>query len=599
MVMTGAVLGGRYELAEQVGVGGYSEVWRATDTALSRPVAVKLLHPGYVRQGRALARFRDEARHAGALSHQNIARIYDYGEQPDGQSPYLVMELVEGPSLADVLAGGALGTPRSMDIVAQAAAGLQAAHAEGLVHRDVKPANMLLAPGGTVKITDFGIAHAIGAVPVTATGELLGTPGYLAPERVTGQQATEASDLYALGIVAYECLAGEPPFAGTALVIALAHRDRPLPPLPQSVPADVCALVMQLTAKDPAWRPGSAAEVALRAGRLRDGQGDRDARSGFLYYVSTALSSLIIPLPAITMAWFFPQWVRPWNTIWLAGALALWLVVYPLVMRGRWRIEVLRVQTVYGFAHAFNIVHLLRNRVAEWHPTSSKAPAPIAVKVKRFYTVYLGLALSAVAVGLIMRTAEDGLTLFAGMLVFFVLNLYVVGPLVVSGIGDEPRSRRQRPVSPKPRPEDFADSSCLIQEPCVLLPCPAPPSCLRGRRHGHHDAPGDPGDPGRDPGHGREASAPPPAGQGSAAPVPGVRQRRGVRIRGRHRPAMGAAQAARSGLLLHLADDLLRRAELCAEPLADLARQGRFSHLLAGQVERPEARADSAEHRLL
>ena len=164
--------------------------------------------------------------------------------------------------------------------------------------------------------------------------------------------------------------------------------------------------------------------------------------SGLLYYVSTALSSLIIPLPAIVMAWFYPEWVRPWNTIWLAGALVSWLVAYPLMMRGRWRIEVLRIQTIYGFAHLFNIIHLMRNRVAEWHPTGSKAPAPIAVKVKRFYTTYLGLTLSAGAVGLILRASEDGFSLFAGMLVFFVLNLYVVGPLVVSGISDELRSLR-------------------------------------------------------------------------------------------------------------------------------------------------------------
>jgi cellulose synthase (UDP-forming) len=169
--------------------------------------------------------------------------------------------------------------------------------------------------------------------------------------------------------------------------------------------------------------------------------------SGFLYYICTALSSLIIPLPAIIMAWFDPQWVRPWNTIWLAGALALWLVVYPLVMRGRWRIEVLRIQTVYGFAHVFNIVHLVRHQVADWHPTGSKAPAPIAVKVKRFYTAYLGLALSVVAVGLLLRTAEDGLTRFAGMLIFFMINLYIVGPLVVSGVCDELRSRRQSRVA--------------------------------------------------------------------------------------------------------------------------------------------------------
>ena len=273
MALAGAVLGGRYVLEQQIGKGGYGEVWHATDTVLSRPVAVKLLHSRYAQRNDALARFRTEARHAGALSHENIAQVYDYVEPPDGQPPYLVMELVDGPSLEAVLADGPLDNSRTMDIVAQAAAGLQAAHAAGMVHRDVKPANLLLAPGGTVKITDFGIAHTVGSVQVTATGELIGTPGYLAPERVTGEPATPASDLYSLGMVAYECLAGAPPFTGTALVVALAHRDRPLPPLPPSVTAGVGAFVLRLTAKDPANRLGSAAEAAVWAGLLRDGLG--------------------------------------------------------------------------------------------------------------------------------------------------------------------------------------------------------------------------------------------------------------------------------------------------------------------------------------
>ena len=271
MALAGAVLGGRYVLDEQIGHGGYGEVWHATDTVLLRPVAVKLLHPRYAQQGDALARFEAEARHAGALSHENIARVFDYGQAAGELPPYLVMELVDGPALDAVLAGGPLDAGRTMDIIAQAAAGLQAAHAAGLVHRDIKPANLLLAPGGIVKITDFGIAHTVGSAPVTATGELIGTPGYLAPERASGQQATPATDIYALGMVAYECLAGVPPFTGPALEVALAHRDRPLPPLSSSVAPDVVAFVMQLTAKDPAWRPGRAADVAVWAGRLRDG----------------------------------------------------------------------------------------------------------------------------------------------------------------------------------------------------------------------------------------------------------------------------------------------------------------------------------------
>jgi serine/threonine-protein kinase len=236
-------------------------------------VAVKLLHPLYTQRSEALARFRAEARHAGGLSHENIAQVFDYVEPADGQPPYLVMELVDGPSLETLLTGGPLDDSRTMDIVAQAAAGLQAAHAAGMIHRDIKPPNLLLAPGGTVKITDFGIAHTIGSVPVTASGELVGTPGYLAPERAMGEQATPASDLYSLGMVAYECLAGTPPFRGTALEVALAHRDRPLPPLPPTVAAEVCALVMRLTAKDPARRLDDTAEVAVWAGLLRDGVG--------------------------------------------------------------------------------------------------------------------------------------------------------------------------------------------------------------------------------------------------------------------------------------------------------------------------------------
>jgi eukaryotic-like serine/threonine-protein kinase len=269
VTVAGTILDGRYVLDEQIGAGGFCEVWRATDIVLTRPVAVKMLHAGYAHQPEARARFKAEARHAGALSHQNIACVYDYGE-PAREQSYLVMELIEGSSLATVLASGSLDAARTMDIVAQAAAGLQAAHSAGLIHRDIKPENILFTSGGTVRITDFGIAHAVGSAPLTATGLVMGTPGYIAPERVAGNQAGPASDLYALGIVAYECLAGARPFSGPPLEVAIAHCDRPLPPLPAWLPDGVVALVMLLTAKDPAWRPATAGEVADQAGRLRD-----------------------------------------------------------------------------------------------------------------------------------------------------------------------------------------------------------------------------------------------------------------------------------------------------------------------------------------
>src|SRR6266568_1795760 len=245
------------------------EVWRGMDLVLDRPVAVKLLRAEYAHHAEVLARFRAEARHAAALSHPAIAQVYDYGEPDHERAPFLVMELVDGPALTQVLAGGPLEPARVLDVVAQVAAGLAAAHAAGVTHRDIKPGNLLVDPSGRVKITDFGIASAAGSAPLTRTGTLLGTPAYLAPERLTGASAGPASDLYSLGMVAYQCLAGALPFTGTAVEVALAHQTRPLPPLPPAVPWHVAALVDDLTAKDPAARPGNAYEVAARAAALR------------------------------------------------------------------------------------------------------------------------------------------------------------------------------------------------------------------------------------------------------------------------------------------------------------------------------------------
>ena len=207
-----SLLARRYQLDDRIAAGGFGEVWRGRDTVLARLVAIKLLHPGHSAHPEMLERFRAEARNAGALGHENIARVYDYGEPDPRHPPFLVMEFVDGPSLAAVLAGGPLSPARTLDIVAQTAAGLHAAHLAGVVHRDIKPGNLLLAPGSQVKITDFGISHSIGSAPVTSTGMLLGTAGYLAPEQVAGSRATSKSDLYSLGVVAYECLAGAPPF---------------------------------------------------------------------------------------------------------------------------------------------------------------------------------------------------------------------------------------------------------------------------------------------------------------------------------------------------------------------------------------------------
>ena len=246
------------------------EVWRGTDLALSRAVAVKLLHPEHARQPDGLARFRAEAQQAGSLSHPNIAQVYDYCEPTPPDPAYLVLELVNGPSLARHLDGGPLSPARALDVIEQAATGLAAAHRAGLLHRDIKPGNLLLSQDGLIKITDFGIARAAGSVVHTRTGALTGTPAYLAPERFGGAPATPATDLYALGVVAYQCLTGQLPFTGDPLVVALAHVERDMPPLPGSVPADLAALVADLTRKDPRARPASAIAVLARAGLIRE-----------------------------------------------------------------------------------------------------------------------------------------------------------------------------------------------------------------------------------------------------------------------------------------------------------------------------------------
>ena len=272
-------LAGRYHLEELIAVGGMGEVWRATDQALARWVAVKLLRPEYLHDEVTLLRFRAEAQHAGLLNHPGIAQVYDYQDASLERPAYLVMELVDGPSLASVLRDGRLDPRRTADVLAQAAVALHAAHAAGVLHRDIKPGNLLLASDGRVKVTDFGIAQSSRSGHLTRTGALIGTTGYLAPERVSGRPATVASDLYALGIVGYECLTGWPPFQGEPLQVALAHRDQDLPGLPpgclsQPGGTELAALIADLTAKDPAARPPSADVVAGRAGRIRDGRAD-------------------------------------------------------------------------------------------------------------------------------------------------------------------------------------------------------------------------------------------------------------------------------------------------------------------------------------
>src|ERR1700759_870015 len=220
----------RYRLDDKIATGGYGEVWRATDVLLGRTGAVKQLPPARARSEQTLIRFRSEAQRAGSLGHENITRVYDYVEPAPPDPPFLVMELVDGPSLAQVLAWGALPPAQAMSVVAEAAAGLEGAHEGGFVPRDIKPANLLLTGDGQCKVTDFGVSYAINSQPMTSSNALLGTAGYVAPERLTGGGVTAAGDLYALGIVAWECLTGHPPFRGTPLEVVVAPPDQPPPP---------------------------------------------------------------------------------------------------------------------------------------------------------------------------------------------------------------------------------------------------------------------------------------------------------------------------------------------------------------------------------
>jgi eukaryotic-like serine/threonine-protein kinase len=267
---TGLILDDRYQLAEPIAAGGVGQVWRAADLLLDRQVAVKLLRPEYADHPDTLERFRAEAKHAGSLTHPCVARVYDYGNAGPAVPPYLVMEYVDGPSLADMLAVDPVHPVLAMDVAAQAAAGLDAAHRIGLVHRDIKPGNILVGADGLVKITDFGIAHAAGSAPITGPGLVMGTTQYMAPERIAGGQATPASDLYALGILIYECLTGLPPYDGGTAEVMAGHLYLPMPPLPAGVPPELDELITRLTAKDPAARLSDAAEVAAIATRLRD-----------------------------------------------------------------------------------------------------------------------------------------------------------------------------------------------------------------------------------------------------------------------------------------------------------------------------------------
>ncbi|NUW45080.1 serine/threonine protein kinase [Nonomuraea rhodomycinica] len=272
MVAQGTTLAGRYRLDTRIGAGGMGEVWRGEDIVLARTVAVKVLLPGRMDDPGFVARFQGEARAMATINHSGVVDVYDYGVS--GDTVYLVMKFVDGEPLDRLLARlGRIPPQAAMELIAQAAAALQAVHEQGIVHRDVKPGNLLVQRDGTLVLTDFGIARSDLANRLTDAGMVLGTAAYCAPEQAEGAPVTPAVDIYALGVVAYECLAGQRPFDGdSAVTIALKHIREAPPPLPADIPPAVRALVECALSKDPARRFPTAKAMSETARQIANGQ---------------------------------------------------------------------------------------------------------------------------------------------------------------------------------------------------------------------------------------------------------------------------------------------------------------------------------------
>jgi serine/threonine-protein kinase len=265
------LLGQRYRLRERIAVGGMGEVWRAEDTVLERTVAVKAMLPALLSEPGFAKRFAAEAKTVAALTHPHIVNVHDFGnaDLPSGETTaYLVMEFIEGKSLADLLAErGRLDARELMPIIAATAEALQQAHERGIIHRDIKPGNILVRDrDGQAVLTDFGIARSGASGDLTATGSVMGTASYIAPEQAEGTGVLPASDMYSLGVVAFHGLVGQRPFtAENPIELALHHVRTPPPPLPPEIPPGVRSFVERAMAKNPHQRFASAADMAAAA----------------------------------------------------------------------------------------------------------------------------------------------------------------------------------------------------------------------------------------------------------------------------------------------------------------------------------------------
>lgn len=273
----GVTLSGRYRLQRLIATGGMGQVWEAVDSRLGRRVAVKVLKQEFSSDPEFLERFRAEARTVAMLNHPGIAAVHDYGETDidgEGRTAYLVMELINGEPLNSVIKRtGRLSLRHALDMLEQTGRALQVAHAAGLVHRDVKPGNILITPTGQVKLTDFGIAKAVDAAPVTQTGMVMGTAQYIAPEQALGEDATAASDVYSLGVVGYEAVSGKRPFTGDgALTVAMKHIKETPAPLPADLPPNVRELIEITLVKNPGMRYRTGGQFADAVAAVRSGR---------------------------------------------------------------------------------------------------------------------------------------------------------------------------------------------------------------------------------------------------------------------------------------------------------------------------------------